>query len=707
MSLVRLVPAALCAALTLASAVPAAAGTVVEYYHKDLDHYFVTGLPQEIQALDGGQFAGWARTGFSFETYAATDSRAADAVPVCRFYGNPARGLDSHFYSASPAECAEVKAKWPEEWLLETDDLFRVHAVNPNTGTCPSGTKAVYRLWNKRSDVNHRYTTDAAIVDSMLTKGYVLEGNGSPQRPIAFCAANVAPAQTAAGAPVCTITSGTPFPTIGTPVTLTATCTNSPTTYAWANCTGTGNTCTAASNAVGKLSYSLVATNALGASAPAAIELDWQVAASAAPLCTVAASSATPQLGTALTLTATCTRSPTQFQWLGCSALLVDVCNPLSECSSSSTTCRPIASQVGAVFYAVVARNSAGPSAKSGVAVDWVGGGQTVAPPPPPSPTPSCVIAPSSSTPAVNTTLTLTASCSNSPTGYSWTGCASTGSTCAVTETSAGTRSYGVTARNAAGTGPAAQVTVTWQQPPTAPPSCTISASTATPYVGGSVTLTANCSQSPTGFQWTNCNSSSATCTATSTQTGPATYSVAGVNQFGPGQAASTTVTWGTPPPAGADFCGQYANVNYVNLPWGGYIDTHANGGFHANGVLVGRIRVPANATGTGGLVSVVEYIDGQARRIMSISPSACDFRGFTPGVGFAVDPAGEKNPLGWGAGINPNVFYGISGSATSGIRLDAGRTYYVNIRNIDFDTGQSSCRTATCNVRMTLNTPR
>ena len=46
------------------------------------------------------------------------DTRLANSVPVCRFYGNPARGLDSHFYSASPDECAAVQQRFPDDWLL-------------------------------------------------------------------------------------------------------------------------------------------------------------------------------------------------------------------------------------------------------------------------------------------------------------------------------------------------------------------------------------------------------------------------------------------------------------------------------------------------------------------------------------------------------------------------------------------------------------
>ena len=117
---------------------------------------------------------------------------------------------------------------------------------------------------------------------------------------------------------------------------------------------------------------------------------------------------------------------------------------------------------------------------------------------------------------------------------------------------------------------------------------------------------------------------------------------------------------------------------------------------------------VSAERTGTRSpAVSVVQSIDPQPRRVLSFSPSACDFRGFTPGVGGTVDPAGSKNPMAWGFGINPNVLFGMVGMPGSGVRLTPGQTYYVNIRNVDFDTGGNSCQGSTCNVRITVNKPR
>lgn len=147
--------------------------SAVEFYHAGLDHYFVSALAADISALDSGALKGWARTGLSFAAYLEP---AAGASPVCRFYLPPANG-DSHFYSASPAECAEVLAKFPS-FVYESGAVMYVGLPDTVTGACPAGTVAVYRLWNNRADSNHRYTSDPAVKAAMLAKGYVAEGYG-------------------------------------------------------------------------------------------------------------------------------------------------------------------------------------------------------------------------------------------------------------------------------------------------------------------------------------------------------------------------------------------------------------------------------------------------------------------------------------------------------------------------------------------------
>jgi hypothetical protein len=146
---------------------------VIEYYNASQDHYFISSLQPDINALDSGHFPGWARTGLTFRAY---PTATANASPVCRFYIPPAYG-DSHFYSASPAECAAVQARFPQ-FILESSNVMYVDLPDPATGACPVGDIPVYRVWDHRVDTNHRYTTDVAIRAQMIAKGWVAEGYG-------------------------------------------------------------------------------------------------------------------------------------------------------------------------------------------------------------------------------------------------------------------------------------------------------------------------------------------------------------------------------------------------------------------------------------------------------------------------------------------------------------------------------------------------
>lgn len=149
---------------------------VDEFYHPGLRHYFMTADAVEKQLLDTGAHPGWERTGESFKAY-ATGSRPDGSIsPVCRYYGAPERGLDSHFYSADAGECESVYVRYPSEWLLESDNVFQIDLPDMATGACPVGTIPVYRLWNQRVDSNHRYTTSAAVRAQMLAAGYFAEG---------------------------------------------------------------------------------------------------------------------------------------------------------------------------------------------------------------------------------------------------------------------------------------------------------------------------------------------------------------------------------------------------------------------------------------------------------------------------------------------------------------------------------------------------
>jgi hypothetical protein len=151
----------------------ASAPHVVEFYHAGFDHYFITASGAEIADLDGGAHAGWVRTGNALKSLVPGTNNAS---PVCRLYIPPAQG-DSHFYSASPAECAETAARFPT-FIVESADVFSIGLPDPMTGACPSTTVPVYRVWNQRADSNHRYVTSRALRDQMVPRGYVAEGYG-------------------------------------------------------------------------------------------------------------------------------------------------------------------------------------------------------------------------------------------------------------------------------------------------------------------------------------------------------------------------------------------------------------------------------------------------------------------------------------------------------------------------------------------------
>jgi hypothetical protein len=79
---------------------------------------------------------------------------------------------------------------------------------------------------------------------------------------------------------------------------------------------------------------------------------------------------------------------------------------------------------------------------------------------------PVCAPTANPAAPAIGTSTTISANCSNQPTGYVWTGgaCATvTTATCSPTKSKSATVTYTVTATNASGMGTAAQITVTWK----------------------------------------------------------------------------------------------------------------------------------------------------------------------------------------------------------------------------------------------------
>ncbi len=333
---------------------------VVEFYRPSVDHYFVTANADEIGKLDSGFFVGWQRTGQTFQALDSADT-SPGALPVCRFYGSPDAGLDSHFYSASAAECADVKVKFPTAWIFESANVFQIYLPNAATGQCPANTMPVYRSWNQRSDSNHRYTTNTATLDAMVANGGVAEGYGSPPHPVAMCA----PIPPSALPPACTVLASSTSATVGTSVLLTANCSNAPTSYAWSTCAASGPTCTVSSTVEGTVSYTLTASNANGPGVPASIGVLWTIPpppppTESKPVCSliVTAQDPNPLVNSIIVLESACSNGPEAYQW--------------TNCVSTTNICRVRGSTTGVQTYSVTASNGGGTSDPGVANVNWV-----------------------------------------------------------------------------------------------------------------------------------------------------------------------------------------------------------------------------------------------------------------------------------------------------------------------------------------------
>ena len=200
-SVVRTALVSIAGATSLASGLALAAAapdlTVVEYFHRPTDHYFITATPSEQTQLDAlPSTVGFARTGRSFSAWStALVDRPLDAVAVERFF---VPALSSHVFTASPKEILALRAlPLSSSGAGFVDEGVAFYALQPVNGRCASGLKAIYRAYNNRHDGNHRYTTDLSLQAVMVSGGYVNED-------VAFCSNVVgenASAEKSAGTP--------------------------------------------------------------------------------------------------------------------------------------------------------------------------------------------------------------------------------------------------------------------------------------------------------------------------------------------------------------------------------------------------------------------------------------------------------------------------------------------------------------------------
>jgi hypothetical protein len=143
-----------------------------EFHNTRLDHYFVSAFPPEIDGiLNGAAGPDWTLTGQAFNVYGPPQPFTTS---VCRFY---AAGPSSHFYTAIPSECEQVKRGDFGPWVYEGIG-FQIQPAD-SAGACPLGFIGVNRAYNvgyPRNDSNHRFSVSDSTMHDMEGEGWRYEG---------------------------------------------------------------------------------------------------------------------------------------------------------------------------------------------------------------------------------------------------------------------------------------------------------------------------------------------------------------------------------------------------------------------------------------------------------------------------------------------------------------------------------------------------
>lgn len=165
--------------------------TVVEYYNKPLDAYFITGRAGEQQQLDAQP--DFQRTGMSFQAVAATGA-PANATRVCRFYiSSVSPFTSSHFYGREGTDCEYIRAQNLPGFTWEDYDFA---LEQPVSGVCPATTVTIYRSYRPSANgktANHRYSASAASYVAATNAGY----SGEQAAFCAVAATDITPAASA------------------------------------------------------------------------------------------------------------------------------------------------------------------------------------------------------------------------------------------------------------------------------------------------------------------------------------------------------------------------------------------------------------------------------------------------------------------------------------------------------------------------------
>jgi hypothetical protein len=155
---------------------------VFEFYAPSLNHYFMTANTGESTNLANNPQLGWRPTGDLQIQFSRAVLGVAGTAGVCRFYGHPTIGPNSHFYTADVGECnflRQLQASTPfgrPRWNYEE---IAFASLVPSFGQCANGSAPIARFYNNgaaANDSNHRYVSTQTNFDAMVRAGWRNEG---------------------------------------------------------------------------------------------------------------------------------------------------------------------------------------------------------------------------------------------------------------------------------------------------------------------------------------------------------------------------------------------------------------------------------------------------------------------------------------------------------------------------------------------------
>lgn len=157
--------------------------TVIEYFSRVANRYFMTGRVNEQAQLDAMP-ASFTRTGMRFSAKSGLYRDIAETA-VCRFYAAPeSGGSNTHFYGTGEV-CPALNTVKGLSF-----EGFDFAALAPSSaGSCDNAAanKPVWRLYNDKfatNESNHRYVVSETTRSKMRNQGWIDEG-------VAFCVSSV------------------------------------------------------------------------------------------------------------------------------------------------------------------------------------------------------------------------------------------------------------------------------------------------------------------------------------------------------------------------------------------------------------------------------------------------------------------------------------------------------------------------------------